>query len=154
MLLFRACAVQRSKHVQGVTPAVISPLVVDARLCQHGSNHRSLHFLIPPTSDLQMAAETVLYLLVLHDHRLRCCPKSSRSVRAPGDTTGRRQLLRLWLGGWAWWGVVKCAFSCCDTSPAIYSLIKKLLSCFCFTERTGDSHVSQCNSYDEEQESQ
>lgn len=73
-------------------------LVADCRVCQHGSDHRTGYFLVPFTSNLQMAAETVLHYVVPYDHRLPGGPKGSRSVRAPGDSTWGRQLLWLWLG--------------------------------------------------------
>lgn len=67
-------------------------------LCQHGCNHSTLHPLLPSASGIQMAAQALLYRVVLHDRRFPRCPKGSRSVRAPGVATGGRQLLRLWLG--------------------------------------------------------
>lgn len=42
-----------------------------------------------------MAAETLLYHVLLHDHRLPAGAKGSGTVRAPGDPAGGRQLLRL-----------------------------------------------------------
>lgn len=49
-----------------------------------------------------MAPEAVLSIVFLHDRRLPGGPKGSRVVRAPGDGTRGRELLRLRLGERAW----------------------------------------------------
>lgn len=70
-------------------------LVACTRGGQHGYYHRNRRLLVPLTSILQMATETLLYHLGLNDHRLSGGPKAARSVRTPGDPARRRQLLRL-----------------------------------------------------------
>lgn len=65
---------------------------------QHGLNHGTLRFLVPLTSDLQMATETVLYHVGLLDRLVRCGTKDARSLWALGEPARGRQLLRLWLG--------------------------------------------------------
>lgn len=49
-----------------------------------------------------MAPEAVLSIVVLHDRRIPGGPKGSGVVRAPGDGTRGRELLRLRLGERAW----------------------------------------------------
>lgn len=69
----------------------------DCHLC-HGFNHRSLRLFVPFTSDLQMASKAVLSSVVFHDYCILSGTKGSRFVRAPGDGTWGRKLLRLRLG--------------------------------------------------------
>lgn len=69
----------------------------DCHLC-HGFNHRSLRLFVPFTSDLQMASKAVLSSVVFHDYCIFSGTKGSRFVRAPGDGTWGRKLLRLRLG--------------------------------------------------------
>lgn len=49
-----------------------------------------------------MAPEAVLSVVVLHDRLVPGGPEGSRLVRAPGDGTRGRELLRLRLGERAW----------------------------------------------------
>lgn len=70
----------------------------DCHLCHNGFNHRALRLFVPFTSDLQMASKTVLSSVVFHDYRVLGGTKGSRCVRAPGDGTWGRKLLRLRLG--------------------------------------------------------
>lgn len=70
-------------------------LVACSRGGQHGYYHGNRRLLVPLTSVLQMAPETLLYHLGLNDRRLPGGPQAARSVRTPGDPARRRQLLRL-----------------------------------------------------------
>lgn len=124
----------------------------DCHLC-HGFNYRSLRLFVPFTSDLQMASKAVLSSVVFHDYCILSGTKGSRFVRAPGDGTWGRKLLRLRLGesmeitagSQLRTGATLAAFRYIYTHCIIFSIF--------FPERNRNPDVSQRDSDDEEQES-
>ena len=89
----------RAAHrFSGPSAVTAPPTFSSVALCQHGSDHRDLHLPLPPTSDLQMAAEALLHLVPVHDCRLPAGEEDSGAVRAPADPARGRELLRLRLG--------------------------------------------------------
>lgn len=85
-------------HDLKIQLSLLLKVVLACHLCQNGLNHRTLRLFIPLTTDLQMAPKAVLSSVVFHDHRIPGGSKGSRFVRAPGDGTRGRELLRLRLG--------------------------------------------------------
>lgn len=112
---------------------------------QNGFNHRTLRLPVPLTSDLQMAPKAVLSAVVFYDHLFPGGAEGSWTVRAPGDGSWGRELLRLRLGESAWWSPLN------DLLLRPFTNLLPLSVFFC-TERNRNPDVSQRNSDDEEQE--
>ncbi|XP_055015086.1 thioredoxin-related transmembrane protein 2-A isoform X1 [Boleophthalmus pectinirostris] len=65
--------------------------------CKYGPHHGIFCFSLPFSTNLQMAPQAVLYHFVSYDRCIYCRAKSARTLRTPGFTTRRQQLLRLGL---------------------------------------------------------
>lgn len=67
-------------------------------LREHGADHRSYCFLLPLTSNIQMALQALLHLVYIDVLRIPHTSQVSGTLRKPQHRTGGREPMRLWLG--------------------------------------------------------
>lgn len=78
---------------------VLNPLSFSSlMLREHGVDHRSYCFLLPLTSNIQMALQALLHLVYIDVLRIPHTSQVSGTLRKPQHRTGGREPMRLWLG--------------------------------------------------------